>query len=369
MRVRLFMAAALLVAALLGLPSQAEAKRSVPDRFYGVMWDRATARAPEADQLAQFALMQSSGVETVRSVFPWWKIEPDPSQPPDFSDTDRLVAVASLHDIRVLPVVSYTPAWAAIDPESVRSPPRDVDDYSAFIEKLIARYGPDGSFWVERPDVPKRPLREWQIWNEPHLQEYWDTGDRGQDAWAREYAELLKGASRRIRELDPGATVVLAGLADFAWLHLRRLARFRVGRFYDVAALNFFTSRPHKVLKGVRLFRAAMRRARTPRKPLWLTEVTWPAAKGRVPRPQPLWQRKWWVTDSGMAMRVRDLYALTARASRRHRLRRVYWYTWASGYDSGDLFDYTGLNRYQGETYESMPALRAYAASARRHQN
>jgi hypothetical protein len=69
-----------------------------------------------------------------------------------------------------------------------------------------------------------------------------------------------------------------------------------------------------------------------------------------------------------MATRLRELYALTARASRKQRLRRVYWYTWSSGYESGDLFDYTGLNRYQGQTYEQMPALRAYARSARRHQ-
>ena len=42
MRVRLLMIAAVLVAATLLSPALADAKRSVPDRFYGVMWDRAT---------------------------------------------------------------------------------------------------------------------------------------------------------------------------------------------------------------------------------------------------------------------------------------------------------------------------------------
>ncbi len=368
MRVRLLMTAAVLAAATLLTPALADAKRSVPQRFYGVMWDRATVDAPEAEQAAQFELMASSGVETVRTVFPWWKIEPDPGQPPDFSETDRLVALASAHDIRILPVVAYTPSWAAIDPGRYASPPRDVDDYTAFLENLITRYGPAGTFWAERPDLPKRPLREWQIWNEPHLQNYWDTTGRGTNAWAPEYAALLKASSRRIKDLDPGATVVLAGLADFAWRHYDRLARFKIARHYDVAALNFFTSRAHRVLKGVRYFRAALRRGHAPRRPIWLTEVTWPAGKGRVPRPKPLWQRQWWVTDSGMATRLRELYALAARAGRKQGLRRVYWYTWSSGYESGDLFDYTGLNRYQGQAYEQMPALRAYAKSARRHQ-
>ena len=147
MRVRLLMTAAVLAAATLLTPALADAKRSVPQRFYGVMWDRATVDAPEAEQAAQFELMASSGVETVRTVFPWWKIEPDPGQPPDFSDTDRLVALASTHDIRMLPVVAYTPSWAAIDPGRYASPPRDVDDYTAFLENLITRYGPAGTFW------------------------------------------------------------------------------------------------------------------------------------------------------------------------------------------------------------------------------
>ena len=116
MRVRLLMTAAVLAAATLLTPALAEAKRGAPDRFYGVMWDRATVNAPEADQATQFELMASSGVETVRTVFPWWKIEPDPGSPPDFSETDRLVALASTHDISLLPVVAYTPGWAAIDP-------------------------------------------------------------------------------------------------------------------------------------------------------------------------------------------------------------------------------------------------------------
>ena len=139
---------------------------------------------------------------------------------------------------------------------------------------------------------------------------------------------------------------------------LDRLARFEIARHYDVAALNFFTSRAAQGPEGGALLpRRPATRAHAPRRPVWLTEVTWPAGKGRVPPPKPLWQRQWWVTDSGMATRLRELYTLAARASRKLRLRRVYWYTWSSGYESGDLFDYTGLNRYQ------CPGLRVDAGA------
>jgi hypothetical protein len=121
-------------------------------------------------------------------------------------------------------------------------------------------------------------------------------------------------------------------------------------------------------MKAVRLLRRALRRGGARRKPVWVTETTWPAGQGRVPVPEAAWQRDWYTTDEGMAKRVRQLYALAARNRRRLRLQRVYWYTWASAYDDGDLFDYAGLVRYAGGDYEARPALEAYAASAQRHQ-
>ena len=43
-----------------------------------------------------------------------------------------------------------------------------------YLAALVERYGPDGTFWTDHPELPKHPLREWQIWNEPHLPAYWD---------------------------------------------------------------------------------------------------------------------------------------------------------------------------------------------------
>jgi hypothetical protein len=30
------------------------------------------------------------------------------------------------------------------------------------MRELVLRYGPGGSFWQERPDLPQRPIRDWQ---------------------------------------------------------------------------------------------------------------------------------------------------------------------------------------------------------------
>jgi hypothetical protein len=354
--------AAALAAALLAAvaPAAHAAPRKVPQGFHGVMWDRAAVRAPAEDLEQQWALMAQSGVESVRTVFSWARAQPTEGTTPDLTHTDELVALAARHNIKLLPIVLETPDWAAKRPVQ-GAPPAHIGAYTAFLRSLALRYGPTGSFWDEHPELPRRPLRDWQIWNEPHLDFYWNS--KG-NSWTRGYAPLLKASYAAIKGVDRRANVVLAALADFAWRHLERLNKQRVRRHFDVAALNFFTSRPRNVMKGVRYFRRALRRGKERRKPIWITETTWPAARGRVATPGAHWQRSWHTTDEGQAGRLRALYSFAARNRRKLRIGRVYWYTWASAYGDGDLFDYSGLTRYAGGVFEPRLALQAFTASA-----
>jgi Beta-galactosidase len=358
------------VAVLLAAVPLAEASpRRVPHGFYGVMWDRGATGGPDADQAAQWNLMARSGVESVRTEFSWARAQPEAGQPPSFAATDRVVALAAARNIKLLPIVIATPGWAAREPSRGRaSPPARVEDYTAYLAALVRRYGPQGSFWDERPDLPRRPLREWQIWNEPHLDVYWYAQGGDRSAWAAEYVALLRESKRTIKSIDPGATVVLAALADASWRVLTKLYRAGVRGTFDVAAINIFTARPGFVMAAVRLVRRVLRREHQRRMPIWVTETTFPAGKGRVSRPPLSWQQNWYTTDRGMAARLRQLYRLGMRNRRRLRLGRIYWYTWASAYDGqDDLFEYAGLLRY-GSSLSPRPALLAYARSARRGQ-
>jgi hypothetical protein len=356
---------ALVLSLLAAAPAEA-AKRRVPHGFYGTMWDRAVTKARDSVQAAEWDLMARSGVESVRTVFSWADAQPVEGAAPSFTVTYRVVALAAARRIRLLPVVRWAPPWALHSGPGAVSLPARVEDFTYYLEALVRRYGPQGSFWDENPDLPRRPLREWQIWNEPHL------GDSGNDedvaAWTREYARLLRASNATLEYIDPGSVTVLAGLADFAWNHLARLYRAGIRGHYDVVAINLFTRRPALVLKGLRYVRRVLRRAREPRKALWLTETTWPASKGRVPKPRASWQRAWETTDEGMARRLRTFYRLAVRQRRRLRLERVYWYTWASDYSDRDLFDYAGLTTFSDGSLMRRPALAAYAASARRDE-
>jgi hypothetical protein len=266
--------------------------------------------------------------------------------------TDPVVARAAANDIEILPIVIYAPAWAREDANTGASPPARPEDYAAYLNALVARYGPAGSFWVEHPELPKRPLRTWQIWNEPQLPYQWAAKD-----WEQGYGKLLHAAHDALKQADPGCTVVLAGATNFAWDALDSLyAKGGIKGEFDVAALHPYTGSAGRVLTAVGLFKAVMRKHGDGKLPVWITELAWPASKGRVTPPSGL--KSIVTTDKGMALRLTRGYTMLMKT---HAVARAYWYTWASGYrKAGGVFDFTGLERYDGSTFKPTPALRAY---------
>lgn len=343
---------------LLAVPASAEAR--VPYGFYGVVYDRGVAEAPAATQDTQWGTMAASGVESVRTVFSWARAQPEAGQAPSFAETDVVVARASARRIALLPIVVYAPRWARADQDNGASPPRENGDYVAYVRALIGRYGPQGSFWAEHPQIPKRPLRTWQVWNEPQLRFQWSDPD-----WERGYGSLLRAAHGAIKQADPGAKVVLAAMTNAAWDALDSLyAKGDVKGRFDVATLHPYTGSAGRVLEVVRRFRAVLARRGEGRRAVWITELGWPASRGRARPPAGL--RTIVTTDRGMAERLTRAYRMLAKTKA---VSRVYWYTWASSYTrSVGIFDFTGLQRFDGTRFRAMPALRTYRASARRHQ-
>ena len=362
-RLAILLAAA--VALLAALPATASAQRTVPPLFYGANWDgEIEVNAPDSVRDAENARMAKSGVESKRVVFEWMRAQEHPDLPFDHSKTDRAVRHAVGHGLDVLPVVILAPRWARQYRNVAHSPPKKWADYARYLRSLIARYGPDGSFWLENPLLPKRPIRQWQIWNEPHLQYQWSI-PTGMD-YAPGYGKLLRGSYRWIKKADPGATVVLAGLSNASWDYLRHLyRRGKIKGSFDVAALHPYTSKPRGIITLTKRFRIIMRRNGDAKLPLWITELGLPASKGRIKS-----KSKLQTDDDGMGLYLARAFKLLVRNQRSSlgNVQRVYWYTWASVYCC-EQFRFTGLLKYDNdETVTPMPALDRYVASAQRYQ-
>jgi hypothetical protein len=331
---------------------------AAPQRFYGVVYDRDVSSAPGATQDAEFQKMHTTGVKTVRRVFSWADAQPTADQPPSFTETDAFVARAARNDIEILPIVMYAPPWARTDPGNFASPPANPGAYTSYLKELVDRYGPSGTFWTEHPEIPKRPLRTWQIWNEPQLRYQWASKD-----WESGYGQLLHASHDTLKQADPGCTIVLGGATNFAWDALESLYdKGSIKGQFDVAALHPYTGSAGRVVEAARLFRAVMKKHGDAKLPLWITELAWPASKGRVKAPSGL--KALPTTAQGMASRLIKAYRLLSKSGI---VQRAYWYTWASTYNEGDgIFGFTGLERYDPATgrFTATPALRAFRSLA-----
>jgi polysaccharide biosynthesis protein PslG len=345
----------LVVLALAGASSASAA--SVPPIFFG---SKADGTLDDAAAFGQEApLMVEAGIRTVRLPVRWWIAQPERGRL-QLATLDAQVAVAAQNGLEVLVLLEQTPRWAAADRSTLFSTPRDPRDFSAFLRLLIARYGPQGTLWAERPEVPKRPVRAWQIYNEPNLSRYWSARP-----YARTYRRVLCAAHRAIHRADPGAKVVMAGLANDSWRAMRRLHEAGVHGCYDVAAVHPFSARPSNSLKITRLNRRVIDRFGGRRTPIWITELTWPSAQGQLRDNLVGWE----VTPSGQAERLRLAYELYVRNARRLRLERIYWHTWVTQDGNSETpFEWSGLRRILPDgTIVDKPALRALRAVVRRY--
>ena len=370
MRGPLLLAVLLLVCA--AAPAAA-APREVPRGWLGTVVD-GPLTGPSADAFGgEWDLMAARGVESVRAAVFWDEAQPFATAadvppeaaarfrdaggvPTDFTRTDAVVAAAAARGMSVLPVLQRSPAWAARRAGDPASPPADPATFAAFAAALVQRYGPGGSFWAERPELPRVPVRDWQIWNEPNLPGFWST-----QPFAPSYLRLLRAARAAIRAADPGARVILAGLPNYSWRALRAIYRAGGRGTFDAVALHPFTGPPRFVMKLIRLARAEMARNGDGRLPVWVTELSWPASAGKRPRPG-----GFEVTDAGQAARLGEALRRLRDARVRLGIERVYWYTWLSTEKGPGAFDWAGLRRVRGARVASAPALDVYGRWARR---
>lgn len=378
--IRISALAALLALALV-MPAGAAAKAlpgtPVPSGFVGVNLDGPPLTPGDNVSLnAQFARMQQVRVESVRVVFNWaaeqpyaaWSDVPagQTSQfqsgasdvPTDFSSTDQLVESAAEHHITLLPTVLFTPYWAAR--KQVHYDlllPQSDQTYANYLTTLIDRYGPSGSFWTANPNVPKRPIRMWEIWNEPWLKYYWSSRP-----WAPGYVAMLRAAHAAIKEADPGAKVVLAGMPDAAWSHLAAIYRIHGARsLFDVVDVHPYTRYPAGDITILSLVRRVMDRNGDSSKPMIAGELGWTSS---------LHQTKnifdWDTTPAGQASAVRQLLPLLAANRKRLDLIGFDWYTWMGDQERhGSVWGFSGLLGWHNGNAFTKPALTAFSQTAK----
>jgi hypothetical protein len=144
-------------------------------------------------------LIREAGFDWVKQTFAWRDIEIEKGKY-DWSKADRVVYFATEVFNRKLLVRLDREVWwdradYPLDKGIAAGPPRDLNNFFGFCGVIAARY--------------KGKVAAYQVWNEPNLAREW--GGAAPDP--KRYVEMLKGCYRAIKQADPNAVVISAGLS------------------------------------------------------------------------------------------------------------------------------------------------------------
>jgi hypothetical protein len=350
---------ALVAIALVAILTGAGCSTSDPERpaaepwsppFFGVVAEDVLA-GDTAYRRHTLARMRATGIGLIRQTFHWDRIETAPGQY-DFAEYDAYMADLARAGMQVLPILFTPPEFRAPrGPNRGTYPPDDPADMGAFARRLVLRYGPKGEFWRANPELRPRPIRTWQVWNEPNLPVYWPDGPD-----PAEYAELLAAVAEPIKRADPDAVVVSAGLSESTQGipfhdYVEGMLEAGAADSFDVFGLHAFA----------RDWAGSVGAAETAAELLddqliWVTEVGW--ASGGPPSP-------FTVGERGQATRVGRALAGFSRRREELGIYGVIYYNWrdAPPYEGGqDFFGlHTGLLDIEGRPKRALAAYRAVA--------
>jgi hypothetical protein len=341
MRKSILVAAAL--AACLALPPAADAALDPPGFTIGI--------SPQTPASAgDYSLMQEAGIKSLRLPLGWPSVESHSPYlvAPDWSGFDHSVELAAEYGMRVFPFVWGTPSWVAGQQriEPVRSGwARRA--WGSFLRRAVQRYGPNGQFWRERPELYPEPIRDWEIWNEENIVTFGE-------ADPTRFARVMRVAGRAIHGADPGAKVILGGLfgrplqippnvasGDF----LNRFYRAgNVKPFFDGVALHPYVADASAMRPQIRNLRRIMRRHGDAATPLYVTELGWGSDS---------YQTRWERGLYGQARELDQAFSMLAGHRRSWNVAGVWWFTWA---DAGRLCQFCDSAGLLTGNREAKPA-------------
>jgi polysaccharide biosynthesis protein PslG len=362
-RARLLLAS--FAVSMLGVLVLSSAASALPANFWGAV----PQLAPNAEELQR---LKRGGVDSIRVPISWSSIQPNRRGGYDWSSTDSFVSAAGRAGIEVFPFLSTAPSWAVPVDRRFGStaylPVRtgaQRSGWKQFVTQAVIRYGPNGTFWSENPTVPPKPIRSWQIWNEPNFKYFVARPDPA------EYGKLVKLSSAAIKAVDPAAQVILGGLfarpieatfhkqppqAYFASDFLDQMYKSTPGiaSKFQGYALHPYTGSWKNLPARIEEVRRVLKADHDAGKALYITELGW---SSEPPQPHNSFAKG----VAGQARELKGAFRLLSANQRKWNLQRIFWFS---------ISDYAGLCNFCGGSglfrsgFKPKPAWSAYVQFA-----
>lgn len=306
-----------------------------------------------------FGRMAADHIGFFRGALSWGAVEAVPHRY-DFGVSDGIVSQLAKHHMRFLPVFLGVPPRDSTAPSKGALPgmypPAHPNQFAYFVSLSVKRYGPGGTFWRANPKLPYYPVRAWQIWNEPNLAGYWEPRPN-----PRAYVRLLRAADVALKQVDPRAVVVTAGMPftgvgpEVAFLS--QLYRAGVHGTFDALSIHDYAVTPGGALERLQTARAVMNRFGDRRKGLWVTEWSW---AGGPPNP-------YIVNHAGQRANIAAFLALVQHHRAELRLDELMYYGWRDMVSGPGPRSYWAYNLgLLSHGLLPKPALGVFSTAARR---
>ncbi len=285
-----------------------------PENFYGMGLNKSPSPA-------DLGYMYAGGVESVRLILDWRTVQPTGPDTFDWTSIDAQFRKFATARLEVVPQLISTPGWLG---PTTHTPPvhsREAkQDWMAFVAAAVARYGPNGSFWTENPDLAYTPVTFWQVWNEMNSPGFFDPKPD-----PKVYTKLLAISREATAGVDPSAQVVLGGMFKThgkkhsipSEKFIRELYDDGAAPYFDVVAIHPYGATVGKVTAQVRGMRDTIA-SEGDDAALWVDEIGWGSAKtGSNLNKGP----------HGQAKLLTQAYRFFTSHASELNLTRVYWYT------------------------------------------
>jgi hypothetical protein len=246
----------------------------VPPRFFGVV-------SQVVPTTAEFDRMKAGKVGRARFRIYWPSIQTSENAAPShWGRTDDMMVKMATAGVRPVPFIMGSPQWVSDDPFTPPlNSPEAKEGWKNLLRVAAIKYGPDGTFWQNHPELPPNPIRDYQIWNEQN-------GERAfkPKPSPRRYAKLLKISHKAVTSVDPGANIILGGMVGKPQgersmddrKYLDRLYELKgVKRRFEGVALHPYSRRLNGSKIQIRQAREVMKEHHDARTGVWITEIGW----------------------------------------------------------------------------------------------
>lgn len=221
-------------------------------------------------------LIQRAGAPWMREELLWSVVEPKRGAR-RWLLFDRMFAAAAARGLRVLPLLSDTPAWARRPNGGL---PIRTAAYGAYVRDAVARYGAGGTFWKAHPQYDDNLAPVWfELWNEPYL-----AGREVDDQTsATRYAALFRAGAEGGHTANPEARFLLAldtSAAGHPGVPERWLGRLLAADPQLLTRADGIAAHPYNISLGfgqnaLDELQTVLDAHGASKLPIWVTEIGW----------------------------------------------------------------------------------------------